>query len=334
MSNKLIWFLGFLLLAIAGCEPEVTDSPTPPKEAVKVPGFNADSAYAYVQQQVDFGPRVPNTAAHDSCGNWLASKLEALGAKVYVQEDEVTAFDGTKLGMMNIIGEYAPEKKRRILLMAHWDTRPWADKDPDESRRREPIDGANDGGSGVGVLLEVARQIQMEQPKFGVDIIFFDVEDYGTPEFEPQGENDGMTWCLGSQYWAQRPHRTGYTANYGILLDMVGSNTAVFAREGTSMRYAPGLVDKIWKQGRKLGHARYFDDPVVGETTDDHLFVNAYAQIPSACIVEYHESTRAMGFVGYGNFHHTHNDNMDIISTTTLNVVGETLMHVIYNEGH
>jgi hypothetical protein len=309
-------------------------APKPSTKQVNVPTFSADSAYLYISQQVDFGPRVPNSAAHDSCGNWLVSELERFGAKVYTQKNQVAGYDGGKLNMMNIIGEFEPEKKRRILLMAHWDTRPWADKDRDETRQREPILGANDGGSGVGVLLEIARQVQMENPKYGIDIVFFDLEDSGLPEFEEQTDDAALTWCLGSQYWSKNPHRKGYKASFGILLDMVGSKTAMFTREGTSMKYAPNLVDKIWKSSRKTGHARYFDDAVVGETTDDHLFVNYYAQIPSACIVEYHQGTRAMGLLGYGDFHHTHNDNMDIISKSTLKAVGETLMYVIYHEGH
>jgi hypothetical protein len=335
MSNRILFTLSILTaLFFVACEEEPDTPSDQPSVDVQVPSFNADSAYLYIENQVDFGPRVPNTPEHEACGEWLQGELERFGANVIVQRDKVTGYDGTKLNMMNIIGEFQPEKKRRILLMAHWDTRPWADKDLDESRQREPIPGANDGGSGVGVLLEIARQVQIENPKYGIDIIFFDVEDSGLPEFEDDVEDSGLTWCLGSQYWSQRPHKDGYRASFGILLDMVGSKSAVFSREGTSMRYAPNLVDKIWRYGRKTGNGRLFKDEVVGETTDDHLFVNYYAGIPSACIVEYHQGTQTMGLVGYGNFHHTHNDNMSIISKSTLKAVGQTVMHVIYNEGH
>jgi len=315
-----------------GCTEDPKSSiPIKPKPEVEVPGFDADSAYQYVQNQVDFGPRVPNTPEHAACAAWLEEKLTEFGADVIVQEAKVRAYDGTQLDMKNIIGQFNPEKKRRILLFAHWDTRPWADKDGDESRQREPILGANDGGSGVGVLLEVARQIGKEAPDHGIDIIFFDGEDYGTPEFASQS-GDAEDWCLGSQHWCANPHKKGYRAKFGILLDMVGSKTAAFPHEGTSMYFADWIVEKVWNSAKKTGHSDLFNNEVSGATTDDHLFVNREAGIPSACIVEYHTTPLLMGLPGYGNFHHTHNDNMDVIDKESLRAVGETLMHVIYNE--
>ena len=153
------------------------------KEVVKAPEFNADSAYAYVGAQADFGPRVPNTKAHEECGEYLAQQLEKFGAKVYNQRADLIAWDGTILKARNIIGAYKPESKKRIMLCAHWDSRPYADNDPDPKNHHTHILGVNDGASGVGVLLEIARQIQQKEPALGIDIIFFDAEDYGTPEF-------------------------------------------------------------------------------------------------------------------------------------------------------
>ncbi|NNE54846.1 MAG: M28 family peptidase, partial [Flavobacteriales bacterium] len=301
------------------------------KPTVNIPAFSGDSAYQFVQDQVDFGPRVPNTPEHDSCAVYLADKLRSYGADVIVQEAQVTGYKGVKLQMKNIIGQFDPGNKRRIMLYAHWDTRPWADKDPDPDRKREPILGANDGGSGVGVLLEVARQIQQQAPNHGIDIIFFDTEDYGTPAFDPN-EGDSRSWCLGSQYWTRNPHKKGYRAKYGILLDMVGGKNASFPKEGTSMHYAYWVVDKIWDSAKRTGNKGFFREDVTSPTTDDHLFVNEEAGIPSACIVEYHSDVLAMGLVGYGSFHHTHLDNMNVISAETLEAVGETVMHVIYTE--
>lgn len=120
------------------------------KVVVNVPQFDADSAYLYVKNQVDFGPRVPNTKEHVACGNYLAGKLEAFGAKVTNQYADLIAYDGTLLKARNIIGSYKPESKKRIALFAHWDTRPWADNDADEKNHHTPILGANDGASGVG----------------------------------------------------------------------------------------------------------------------------------------------------------------------------------------
>jgi hypothetical protein len=293
------------------------------KKRIKAPKFSSDSAYAYVQKQVDFGPRNPNSASAEACGNWLESKLEGFGANIITQEDNVTAYDGTVLRMKNIIAEFQPEKKKRIMLYAHWDTRPFADKDT--VRINEPIDGANDGGSGVGVLLEIARMLNKNPTDYGVDIILFDSEDYGRPTYA-SGSNY-KDWCLGSQYWANKPHKKNYNAKYGILLDMVGGKNAAFPREGTSLEYASNVVDKIWKSANSLGYGGLFERAKTNPTTDDHLFVNA-AGIPSAAIVEFH--VHQMG--GYGKFHHTHQDNMENISKETLQAIGDVIMDVIYNE--
>ena len=213
--------------------------------AVIVPPFNADSAYRYVKEQVDFGPRVPNTAAHRACGDYLIGKLRQFGATVHVQEADLVAYDNTILKARNIIGSFNPDNRRRVLLCAHWDSRPYADSERSKKKQKQPILGANDGASGVGVLLEMARQMQQQAPAIGVDIIFFDAEDYGIPTFY-RGDYKADTWCLGSQYWGRVPHVQGYNARYGILLDMVGGRGATFYREGFSQRTAPTQVKKIW----------------------------------------------------------------------------------------
>ncbi len=320
------------LLLFNSCEEDkpLTKSKPVVEKVVDVPTFSADSAYRFVQEQVDFGPRVPNTPEHSACAEYLTQKMKDFGAEVIVQEANVTAYDGSKLGMKNIIAQFDPENKRRILLFAHWDTRPWADKDSSESKWNTPIDGANDGGSGVAVLMEIARHLKENPTEHGIDIIFFDTEDYGTPEFAERG--DGSSWCLGSQYWAKKPHKKNYKAKFGILLDMVGSKTASFPREGTSMYFAPHIVDKVWNNAKKSGNASYFRSDISGHTTDDHLFVNRDLSIPSVCIVEYHGRTTAMGLGNYGLFHHTHNDNMDVIDKNSLQAVGETVMRTIYYE--
>ena len=219
--------------------------------SVVVPAFNADSAYRYVQEQVDFGPRVPNTAAHRACGDYLIGKLKQFGATVHVQEADLVAYDNTILKARNIIGSFNPDNRRRVLLCAHWDSRPYADEERSKKKQREPILGANDGASGVGVLLEMARLMQQQPPTIGVDIIFFDAEDYGIPTFY-KGNYKADTWCLGSQYWGRVPHVQGYNARYGILLDMVGGRGATFYREGFSQRTAPTQVKKIWDTHLRL----------------------------------------------------------------------------------
>jgi Zn-dependent M28 family amino/carboxypeptidase len=291
------------------------------------PDFNADSAYHYISKQVEFGPRVPNTDEHAACANYLASELKRFGADVIVQEATVTAFDDTQLHAKNIIGQFNPDSQDRILLFAHWDTRPFADYDPDESKRNLPIDGANDGGSGVGVLMEIARQLGKTPHQLGIDIIFFDAEDYGRPaHFDTPAKEH--TWCLGSQHWARNPHKPGYKARYGILLDMVGAKNAFFAKERYSMRYAPDLMDKVWKTAAQLGFGHHFIDQPGGIITDDHVYVNELAQIPSIDIIQNDPTSQT----SFGSFWHTHADNMDGINRETLKAVGQTVLEVIYNE--
>ena len=295
--------------------------------SISVPVFSADSAYAYVQKQVDFGPRVPNTAQHVACGNYLEQKLNDFGAQVTVQQADLRAFDGTILKAKNIIGSYNPEANSRILLFAHWDTRPWADHDTDSKNHSTPVLGANDGASGVGVLLELARLFGKEAPKIGVDIIFFDAEDYGAPSDKMTGDNED-SWCLGSQYWAANKHKPGYRAKYGILLDMVGAPQAKFYREQISDYYARYVVDNVWNKAAELGFGNIFINKTGGGITDDHLYINKIAGIPSIDIIQYDPNSDS----GFGNYWHTVNDTMENIDKNTLNAVGTTVLHTVYNE--
>lgn len=291
------------------------------------PSFNADSAYAYIDRQVAFGYRVPNMPGHKACGDYLAAELKRFGAQVYEQEMTLTAYDGTKLDCRNIIGSFNPEQEKRILLFAHWDTRPYSDEDPNPANHRKPIDGADDGASGVGVLLEIARQIGMKTPNIGIDIAFFDAEDYGVPEFaKKQYGNTSDTWCLGSRFWGRNPHKPGYKAQFGILLDMVGARDAVFYKEYISMRYAARYVDEVWEKARNLGYGKYFINANGGAITDDHEAVIEETGIPCLDIINYDPNTEE----GFRTHWHTQNDNMNVIDRDVLKAVGQTVMEIIY----
>jgi hypothetical protein len=292
-------------------------------EKVNAPAFNSDSSYVFIKTQVDFGPRVPNTTSHDACGDYLIKKLESFGLKAKTQKFEAKTFDGKKLNLTNIIGSYNPDAATRILLTAHWDTRPFADQD--SVNKNKPIDGANDGASGVGILLEVARAIHAAKlkPNVGVDIIFFDGEDYGaTEDFEGNHQD---TYCLGSQYWAK--NKENYSAFFGILLDMAGAKGAKFAKEGISMQYAPSIVELVWNTGNGLGYGNHFIDFKSSAITDDHFYINSIAQIPTIDIIEYDPN----GSSYFGSYWHTHKDTMEVIDKETLKAVGQTLLEVIYN---
>ncbi|MGL4596723.1 MAG: M28 family peptidase [Bacteroidia bacterium] len=290
---------------------------------IKGPVFSPDSAYAHLKKQVLFGPRIPNSPAHVLCGNYLTDQLKRYGLEVTVQQGAATTFDGTKIQMKNIFGQFKPERKERILLLAHWDTRPFADRD--STRTTEPFDGANDGAGSVAVLLEIGRILAQKDPGIGIDILLVDAEDYGAPQNASQ-VNTTDTWCLGSQYWAQNL-KSGYNARFGILLDMVAGKNPIFPREGTSMYFAANVVQKVWNSARDLGYGSVFVEDISGETTDDHLFINQYARIPTIDIVHYDPKLR-----DYGSFHHRHSDNLDNIDPATMLMVGNVLIDVIYNE--
>ena len=200
------------------------------------PAFSADSAYAYCKAQCDFGPRTMNSKAHDECGSWIVAKFKQYGLGVTEQRVTLNGYDGTPLKATNIIASYRPELTERVLLCAHWDTRPWADNDPDSANWRKPVLGANDGASGVAVMLELARLLHSDTTKLavGVDFVCFDAEDWGVPRWSDVADN-GDSWALGAQHWSANPHKQGYKARYGILLDMVGGQGAQFWREGMSM---------------------------------------------------------------------------------------------------
>src|SRR5688572_23048232 len=288
--NKHIIVATFLAVSgsvFSGCETKTstTEKPTASAEQPNLvkpisPAFNADSAYKYTATQVAFGPRIPNSEAHVKTGDYLIAKLKEFGAEVTVQEFESMAFDGKMLKMRNIVGSINPAAKKRVMLSAHWDTRPWADKD--YQKKEEPIDGANDSASGVGILLEIARVIHeaKEKPGVGVDIVLFDGEDYGYDESTQSDKvnklaNSGTdSWCLGSQYWAKNKHKAGYDAEFGILLDMVGSKTAKFAKDGSSRNYAGFVLDKVWSVAQQIGYGSYFVNVNTPGITDDHDYVN------------------------------------------------------------
>ncbi len=333
MKKNIIHLFVITLLAtfIASCGNDAPPAPKPKKEEVKkeviVPTFNQDSAYRYVKEQVDFGPRTPNSQAHAECAAYFVKKFKSFGAQVTEQKFKTRGFDGKILSGVNIVASYNPEASKRVLLCAHWDSRPFADNDPDPKNHNTPIDGANDGASGVGVLMEIARQIQSQPINIGIDIVLFDMEDYGQPSNSdlPQVQD---SWGLGAQYWSRTPHIPGYRARYGILLDMVGAKGIVFTKEYFSMGYASGVVEKVWGHAAKLGYADIFQNVEAGSVMDDHVYVNKYAQIPTIDIIHHDNSTESSFFP----YWHTLKDNMDAIDAESLNVVGRVLLDVIYHE--
>lgn len=291
------------------------------------PDFNADSAYIYLQEQCDFGPRTMNSTAHDKCEKWIIQKFEQYGCKVTTQKATLNGYDGTPLRSTNIMASYNPEATTRIMFCAHWDCRPWADNDPDSTNWYKPIVAANDAASGVGVMIELARILKGSGLELGVDFVCFDAEDYGTPQWF-EGEDPGDTWALGAQYFANNLPE-GYAPRYGILLDMVGGVGAKFYREGMSMQYAPAIVKKVWNAARQVGYGSYFPKDDGGMITDDHIPVNQTANIPCIDVIPYYPDCAQSSF---GPTWHTIADNMDNIDKNTLKAVGQTMVQVLFTE--
>ena len=291
------------------------------------PVFNADSAYMFCQQQCDFGPRTMNSQAHDVCEQWIVQKFQSYGMTVIPQKAVLTGYDGMPLRSTNIIASYKPDLTSRVLICAHWDSRPWADNDPDEANWHKPVMAANDGASGVAVMLEIARQLP-DSLALGVDFICFDAEDYGYPQWET-GIDPGNTFALGAQYWSANPHKQGYTARYGVLLDMVGGQGAQFYQEVMSKRYAGSIVDKVWRAASVVGYGSFFPMKEGVGITDDHIPVNTIAKIPCIDIIPHYPDCMESSF---GPTWHTVNDDMAHIDKNTLQAVGQTVIQVLFSE--
>lgn len=330
-----------LLMAGAGCDSSsspaetttATEKALPPAPLpANVPQFSADTAYAYTARQVAFGPRVPNSAAHRACGDWLIATLKRHGATVETQEFEQMAFNGQLLRLRNIIAQTNPTAPKRIALAAHWDTRPFADRDP--KQKNAPFDGANDGAAPVAQILEIVRLVGATDPGVGVDVLLFDGEDYGHDE-SSQAELTNMlegrgqdSWCLGSQYWGKNRLPVGSKPLFGILLDMTGGKDGRFSREELSRQSALQPLDRVWRTGQRLGFGAYFLDQDSPGITDDHVYMNK-AGLPTLDIIDH---------VPYGQeyfpaYHHATTDNMTLIDRATLRAVGQTVLTVLFIEG-
>ncbi|UKT62942.1 M28 family peptidase [Pedobacter mucosus] len=325
MTKQFLIILFLALICFQACKNKADE--TDDANELKVynlvsPFFDADSAFNYTKAQVDFGPRIPGTVAHQKCADYLVAKFKSFGADVKMQGTKTTTYDGKSFQLKNILASYDTEKKNRILITAHWDARPFSDQDVDFKNHSKPFDAANDAGSGVAVILEMARLIQLKKPNVGVDFVLWDLEDYGKAQDETPDEK---TWCLGSQYWSKNAIASGYKAIYGINLDMVGGGNAQFSQDEISRQAAPGVVNNVWAIGNEIGYGSYFINIPSGKLVDDHFWMNK-AGIPSIDIIHYNDNS---GF--YINWH-TQLDNLANIDKNTLKATGQTVLETIYRE--
>lgn len=316
---RILFCFFFLLPALYSCgpDPDMRFS----EQGREVPLFSSNNAYQYIGEQLNFGPRVPNSGGHRQAIQYFNDHFrETAGNRaVYVQSFETEVY-GDTLNLYNLVAAFGTQHSDRILLAAHWDTRPRAEEDPNDPD--SPIPGADDGASGVAVLMELANIFAENELPIGVDIILFDGEDYGEPE-------DLENYFLGSRYWSNNPPVPGYSPRFGILLDMVGGQNATFLKEGYSMQYAPRLVDEVWSIAEEFGHGHLFVDERGGRIADDHMIVNQKTGIPMINII--HHSIGPTGQVRFPPYWHTHNDDIDIIDQDVLQAVGDVLLELIYN---
>jgi len=318
-----------VLMLIAGCSKDSGQTPAPgtppggsraPADQKRTPTsappatFSGDHAFTLLTAQTAFGPRNPNSAGHGACLTYLVSTLRGLADELRLQEFTHTGYGGEQLRLTNIIAAFRPNDPTRILLCAHWDTRPRAEQDENKGKRNDPILGANDGGSGVAVLLEIAGLLKRVPPSVGVDIVLFDGEDYGK-------EGDHGSYLLGSRYFAE--HKGGdYLPRFGILLDMVGDKFLDLPKEQYSLRYAPDVVDMVWKTAAFLG-VHQFHDEKGEEIMDDHLPLNE-AGIQTIDIIDFNYPD------GTNRYWHTHQDTPEHCSAESLEAVGSVITNVVY----
>lgn len=318
----------WMLLLSCGNLKKQTAEPTLALQPVG-PVFSADSAWWNCEQQCSFGPRTMNSEAHDRCEAWLISRFQHYGLSVATQKALLKGYDGTMLRATNITASYRPEQQNRILLCAHWDSRPWADNDPNDQNHHQPVMGANDGASGVGVMLEVARLLTTDSLSLGVDFVCFDAEDWGLPQWETNSNEDD-TFALGAQHWAATIDKSeARKYRFGILLDMVGGQGARFYQEGMSREFAPDVVDKVWQAAQIVGFGSLFPKSLGGYITDDHLPVNRVAKIPCIDMIPYYPDCKQSSF---GPTWHTVNDTMEHLDRNTLQAVGQTVVQVLFAE--
>lgn len=290
-----------------------------------VPTFDGTRAFALLERQVAFGPRVPNSPAHSECLEFYLRFFDSLGVAVETQRFAIPGYDGVPLRLTNVIARVHPDRTDRILLCAHWDSRPMADRETDEIRAARPIPGANDGASGVAVLLHLAEILARHDAarpgaSIGVDFILFDGEDYGR-------EGDESMFLLGSKYFAASLD-PAHRYRFGVLLDLVGDREAEFPIEELSRQYAGDIQRMLWGEARRLGLTQ-FTERRHGPILDDHVPLNTVAGIKTVNIID-------AALVGHDpssprrRYWHTLDDTPAQCAPETLDAVGRLLLSIIH----
>lgn len=303
-----------LLLLLPACELRCGSPARSP-----IPLFDADRAYDLVLSYEKLGPKPAGSEALARATTWIRQELETAGAKVLIQEVKVKPPVGPEVTARNVIGQFDPDKKERVLLSAHYDTRPFADEERDPKKQKQAVPGVNDGGSGTALLLTLAHALQNARPNVGVDLLFLDAEDAGIP-------SHANSYCLGTQAWTKNPVPAGYRARFGINFDMVGRIGAVFPVEGHSGSRAASVVSKVHAAAQELGLSDYFPRQRTGFVIDDHVYLMEGLGIPVMDIIHLTPEGR------FPPEWHTLQDTSEFISREVLKAVGQTTLRVLWNE--
>jgi hypothetical protein len=277
--------------------------------------FNGETALRYVQEQVGFGPRVPNTEGHRRTGDWIEAHLRRTADSVEVQAWNHVTREGDTLRLRNFIGRFRPEATERVLLLAHWDTRPRADQEANLGLQQQPIPGANDGGSGVAVLLGVADVLAATPPTLGVDLLFVDGEDWGT-------DFSGPDALIGSRYFASRLPRDRHPL-FAVLFDMVGDADLRLYPEANSVAGAPEVVNRVWETARNLGYEDVFRTDRQTSAIDDHIPL-LEAGVRAIDVIDF-----AYGAPDRNVYWHTLQDTPDKLSARSLKIVGDVAVKLV-----
>jgi peptidase M28-like protein len=310
-----------LLAAVTGCD-------TVERFRGGKTAFSGDSALAYAKTQVDFGPRVPGTAGHRRAGDWIVAQMRARADSVEVQSWTHVTQRGDTLPLRNIIARFRPQQQQRVLYLTHWDTRPTADSDPNLGARQRPILGANDGASGVGLLMALADVLKKTPPTVGVDLLFVDGEDYGTFEdWSDTTKNKDV--MIGSQYFANHLPPS-YKPLFGVLFDMIGDRSLQIYQETNSVNAAPEVAARVWDTAKELGYSKYFIPEVKQGVTDDHLpLIRKGLRVID--VIDYDFCLDGSTDCGGSsrNLHHTMQDTIDKISAKSLQIVGDVALTLL-----
>ena len=309
------------LLALAAVTACGATSDKPAAAARASNEFNADSAMSYIRQQLAFGPRVPGTEPARKTGDWIVAHLHATADTVLEQRWTHTLANGKPLPMRNIFARFKPNAKERILYVTHWDTRPVADMETDPVKAGMPIPGANDGASGVALLLAVSDALKKAPPGVGVDLLFVDGEDWGT--FTPD-----VDVLIGSTYFAEHLPSAGYRPLFGVLWDMIGDADLNIYQEVNSAQAAPEVVQKVWGLAKDMGYEKYFIPEAKEPITDDHVpLIKAGLRVIDVIDIDY-GPRNASGLVTT-SYHHTLDDTIDKVSVKSMKIVGDVAVALL-----